>query len=117
MGEGTERHSIPGTIIFDGTEAKKGYGLNKMCFSFNDEANRKTFIEDEDAYCRRYGLTDAQRDAITRRDVLALLELGGHPYYLAKFAGIFHLDVQDLGALQTGLSKDQFKACLVEAGR
>jgi len=117
MGEGTERHSIPGTIIFDGAEAKKGYGLNKMCFSFNDEANRKAFIEDEDAYCRRFGLTDAQRDAIGRRDVLALLELGGHPYYLAKFAGIFHLDIQDLGALQTGLSKDEFKARLVEAGR
>jgi protocatechuate 4,5-dioxygenase alpha chain len=117
MGEGTERHSIPGTIIFDGAEAKKGYGLNKMCFSFNDEVNRQSFIEDEDAYCRRFGLTDAQRDAIARRDVLALLELGGHPYYLAKFAGIFHLDVQDLGALQTGLSKDEFKARLVEAGR
>lgn len=117
MGKATDRHSIPGTIIFDGAEAKKGYGLNKMCFSFNDECNRKAFVEDEDAYCRRFALTDAQRGAVTRRDVLALLELGAHPYYLAKFAGIFHLDAQDLGALQTGLSKDEFKARLVEAGR
>lgn len=117
MGEGTDRHSIPGTIIFDGTEAKKGYGLNKMCFSFNHEANRKAFLADEEGYCRRYGLSDEQREAIRRRDVLALLDLGGHPYYLAKFAGVFHLDVQDLGAMQTGLSKDAFKARLVEAGR
>lgn len=117
MGEGTRRHGIPGTVIFDGAEAKKGYGLNNMCFSFNEEANRKAFIADEDDYCRRYGLSDAQREAVQRRDVLALLDLGGHPYYLAKFAGIFHLDVQDLGALQTGLTKEAFQARLVAAGR
>lgn len=117
MGAGTTRHGIPGTTIFDGQEAQKGYALNKMCFSFNEEANRKAFLEDEDAYCRSYGLTDAQRDAIKRRDVLELIELGGHPYYLAKFAGVFHLDMQDLGALQTGLTKEAFQARLVAAGR
>ena len=117
MGAGTTRRAIPGTVIFDVAEAQKGYGLNKMCFSFNEAANREAFVADEDAYCRRYGLTDAQRAAIKDRDVLRLIELGGHPYYLAKFAGIFHLDVQDLGALQTGLSKEAFKARLVAAGR
>ena len=34
-------------------------------------------------------------------------------YYLAKFAGILGLDVQDLGAAQTGMSKAVFKARLV----
>jgi len=38
-------------------------------------------------------------------------------YYLAKFAGIFGLDVQDLGAQQTGMSKEEFKAKLAAAGR
>jgi protocatechuate 4,5-dioxygenase alpha chain len=38
-------------------------------------------------------------------------------YYLAKFAGIFGLDVQDLGAQQTGMTKDEFKAKLLAAGR
>ncbi len=117
MGAGTTRHGIPGTVIFDGAEAQKGYALNKMCFSFNEAANREAFVADEDGYCRRYGLTDDQRKAIEARDVLKLLELGGHPYYLAKFAGIFHLDVQDLGALQTGLTKEAFQARLVAAGR
>ena len=36
-------------------------------------------------------------------------------YYLAKFAGILGLDVQDLGAQQTGMSKDAFKARLLAA--
>ena len=35
----------------------------------------------------------------------------------AQFAGIFHLDMQDIGAQQTGMSKDEFKARLVAAGR
>ena len=64
---------IPGTYIFDGELALKGYPLNRMCYSFNEAANRKAFLDDEEAYCARFGLSDEQRDAIRRRDVLALL--------------------------------------------
>ena len=31
-----EHRQIPGTPIFDGEAARKGYALNKMCFSFNE---------------------------------------------------------------------------------
>lgn len=109
------RQDIPGTTIFDGTQARKGYALNKMCFSFNDAANREAFKADEDAYCAKFGLTPPQRDAIRNRNVLQLIAAGGNVYYLAKFAGIFGLDVQDLGAQQTGMTKDQFKAKLLAA--
>ena len=108
---------IPGTTIFDGDQARKGYALNRMCFSFNEAANREAFVQDEEAYCTRYGLNEAQREAIRKRDVLALLAAGGNVYYLAKFAGIFGLDVQDIGAQQTGMTKEAFKAMLVAAGR
>ena len=108
---------IPGTHIFDGAAARKGYALNKMCYSFNSAANREAFKRDEQAYCSQYGLDEAQRKAIADRNVLQLIAAGGNVYYLAKFAGIFGLDVQDLGAQQTGMSKEAFKAKLVEAGR
>jgi protocatechuate 4,5-dioxygenase alpha chain len=108
---------IPGTLLFDGRLASKGYALNKMCFSFNDAANREAFKADEDAYCAKYGLTPEQRAAIASRNVLQLLAAGGNAYYLAKFAGIFGLDMQDIGAQQTGMTKDQFKARLVAAGK
>lgn len=104
---------IFGTTPFDGAMAMKGYALNKMCFSFNDAGNRAAFKADEEGYMRRYGLNDEQAEAIRKRDVLGLLEAGGNVYYLAKFAGIFGLDVQDLGAMQTGTTKDEFKARLV----
>ena len=106
---------IPGTVIFDGAQAMKGYALNKMCYSFNDAANRQAFVADEDAYCARYGLNDEQRAAIASRDVLKLIAAGGNAYYLAKFAGIFGLDMQDIGAQQTGMTKEAFKAKLLAA--
>ena len=104
---------IFGTTIFDGTQAQKGYALNRMCFSFNDKANRVAFKADEEGYMRRYGVNAQQADAIRRRDVLGLIAAGGNVYYLAKFAGILGLDVQDLGAAQTGMTKEAFKARLV----
>jgi protocatechuate 4,5-dioxygenase, alpha chain len=111
----TAHEPIPGTVIFDGAQAMKGYALNRMCYSFNDEANRKAFVADEDATCTRYGLNAEQREAIRARNVLQLIAAGGNAYYLAKFAGIFGLDMQDIGAQQTGLTREQFQAKLLAA--
>jgi len=108
---------IPGTPIFGGDEAQRGYALNRMCYSFNDAANREAFRQDEDAYCARFGLDAGQRDAVRRRDVLAMIEAGGNIYYLAKLTGIFGLSVQDIGAQQTGLSLQEFRARLIDSGR
>jgi len=115
MPTSSPRQPVPGTTIFDGEQARKGYALNKMCYSFNDASNRKAFLENEDAYCAKYHLNEQQRAAIRHRNVLELIEAGGNAYYLAKFAGIFGLDMQDIGAQQTGLTKDQFKAKLLAA--
>ena len=105
-----------GTTIFDGGAAPRGYALNKMCYSFNEAANREAFRRDEDAYCRKYGLDEAQREAVKRRDVLAMIAAGGNIYYLAKLAGIDGLNVQDIGAQQTGRSVEEFRALLRAAG-
>jgi protocatechuate 4,5-dioxygenase alpha chain len=110
-------HGIPGTILFDGDQAQKGYALNRMCFSFNNAENRAAFLKDEDAYCDKFGLNTEQRAAVKSRNVLKLLKAGGNVYYLAKLAGIFGLNVQDIGAQQTGVSVDEFKAKLEAAGR
>jgi protocatechuate 4,5-dioxygenase alpha chain len=111
------KQDIPGTIMFDGHQAMKGYALNKMCFSFNSAENREEFRRDEDAYCRKYNLTPEQTAAIKSRNVLKLLDAGGNIYYLAKFAGIFGLNVQDIGAQQTGMSVEAFKAMLAAHGK
>jgi protocatechuate 4,5-dioxygenase alpha chain len=110
------RRDIPGTVIFDGDLARIGYALNRMCFSFNAAECRDAFLRDEEAYMTRYQLNDTQKDAVRSRQVLQMIAAGGHPYYLAKLAGVFGLDMQDIGAQQTGLTKEAFQARLVAAG-
>ena len=62
-----QQHDIPGTTIFDGDQAQKGFALNRMCFSFNSAENRAAFLKDEDAYCRKYALNEEQRAAVKSR--------------------------------------------------
>ncbi|HUI11872.1 MAG TPA: protocatechuate 4,5-dioxygenase subunit alpha [Xanthobacteraceae bacterium] len=111
------QQDIPGTTLFDGDQARKGFALNRMCFSFNSAENRAAFLKDEDGYCRKFGLTEEQRAAVKSRNVLAMIAAGGNVYYLAKLAGIFGLNVQDLGAQQTGTTVEEFKEKLAAAGR
>jgi protocatechuate 4,5-dioxygenase alpha chain len=109
--------AIPGTTIFGPSEAARGYALNRMCFSFNDAENRAAFLRDEDAYCAAFGLDETQQSAVRHRNVLELIEAGGNIYYLAKLAGIFGLDMQDIGAQQAGTTLEEFKARLGRGGR
>lgn len=117
MPSGKQKRVIPGTTIFDGDQARKGYALNKMCFSFNSADNRAEFLKDQQAYCDKYGLNPQQKRAVLSLQVLDMLAAGGNAYYLAKLGGIFGLDMQDIGAQQTGMSKEAFKARLIAAGR
>ncbi len=100
---------IPGTTVFDGRMAMKGYALNKMCYSFNDQSARDAFAADEEGYMTHFALTDEQKAAVCARDILAMIEAGGNIYYLAKLAGIFKLSVQDVGGMQTGMTTEEFK--------
>ena len=58
-----------GTTLFDGAQARKGYALNKMCFSFNHKANRDAFVADPEAYMQQYGLNEQQAEAMTSSSV------------------------------------------------
>ena len=111
------RRVIPGTPIFGPDEAARGYRLNAMCFSFNDAANRSAFQSDPLGYCRRFKLDAEQTRAAVQGDVPALIAAGGNIYYLAKLAGIFGLSVQDIGAIQTGMSVTAFKQMLANQGK
>jgi protocatechuate 4,5-dioxygenase alpha chain len=115
---GFDHHThIPGTTIFDGKMAMKGYALNKMCYAFNGQEARDAFVADEEAFMDSYGLNDEQKAAVRNRDILGMIAAGGNIYYLAKLAGIFKLSVQDVGAMQTGMTVDEFKQKLLDAGK
>jgi protocatechuate 4,5-dioxygenase alpha chain len=46
-----------------------------------------------------------------------MIAAGGNIYYLAKLAGVFKLSVQDVGAMQTGMTADAFRQKLLDAGK
>ena len=98
--------------VFDGRAAMRGYPLNAMCFSFNDAANRARFLDDPEAYFREFDLDEDQRRAVRARDVLGMIAAGANAYYLLKLANLLGMDVQDVGAQQTGLSRADFQAKL-----
>jgi protocatechuate 4,5-dioxygenase alpha chain len=94
-----------------------GYALNKMCFSFNDGPTATPSSPTPRLHAPVRRSTSAAAGRRSLRQVLQLLAAGGNAYYLAKLAGIFGLDMQDIGAQQTGMTKDEFKAKLVAANQ
>jgi len=90
--------------------------LNKMCFSFNSSENREAYRLNEDGYCDAFQLNAQQRLALKHRNITELIEAGGNMYYLAKWAGIFGMTVQQLGAQQRGITEEAFKEMLLRAG-
>jgi protocatechuate 4,5-dioxygenase alpha chain len=87
-----------------------------MCFSFNDAEKRARFKRDPEAYFAEFGLSEDQRQAVRERDILRMIALGGNAYYLLKLANLLGMDVQDVGAQQTGLSRADFQAKLQAQG-
>ena len=105
--------SIPGTYVFDGQRAHQSYPLNKLLYSLNLEQNRKDFEQDPVAFCDRFGVTGAYKDALLANDFLGMLRLGANIYYLAKMAIPRGVSVQDAGAAFQGISSDEFKQNLL----
>jgi len=108
---------IPGTIVFDGRQARRGYVLNKFLMSLNQPANREAFKADEAAYLDRFALDDEQREAVLGRQWLRLLEVGGNVYYTYKLAACDGMTFQDLAGEQTGMSAEDFAQMMLSGGR
>lgn len=104
--------SIPATHISNGSAAKNGSALNRLCHSLHLADNRKKFKAFPDAYCRSYELSQEEMNAVTDLDVLRILRLGCSIHYLANLTGIYGMSVQDLGAEQTGNTPDEFRVLL-----
>jgi len=101
-----------GTYKFDGEMATPRQNPNRKCFTFKEEVNREAFRQDEAGYCDKFGLNAVQKEAILKRDIITLLRNGGSIYYLAKFAGVLGLNVQDVGGIMTGRTTEEFQAYL-----
>ena len=77
--------NVPGTIIFDAEQARKGYQINQLCMSFMKPENRERYLADREAYLDEWQLTPKARQAILDLDLNAAMEEGGNIYFLRLF--------------------------------
>ena len=108
---------IPGTTVFDAKRSRQGYHLNMFCMSLMTAENREAFKRDETAYLDRFPLQPEQKAAILARDWNGMLALGGNIYYTSKLAATDGLTFQNIAAIMTGSTQEQYAKMMLEGGR
>lgn len=102
--------TTPEITIFTGERSRQGYRINKLSSSLTDPKNREDFLADEDAYCRRFDLTDEERTLIANRDWNGIVAAGGNIYVFIKIAATIGTNLVEMGAGMRGESVDDFLA-------
>lgn len=117
MREDRDYSDIPGTYVFDPDHSRKGYHLNMFCMSLNQAENRDRFKANEEVYLEDFPMTAEQRKAVLERDWIGMLQLGGNIYYTFKIAIFDGLNMQEVGGLMSGVSKEEFQQMMINGGR
>ena len=110
-------HDIPGTYVFDAAQSRKGYHLNMFCMSLRRAENRAAFLAEEAIYLDKFPMTAAQRHTVLKREWNEMLQLGGNIYYTSKLAATDGLNFQQLAAIMTGVSLDEYRRMMLAGGR
>src|SRR3984893_3804522 len=108
---------IPGTFVFDAERSRQGFGINMFCMSLMKDENRKAFKANEAKYLDQFPMSPEQRQAILKRDWNKMLELGGNIYYTSKLGATDGLSFQNLAALMTGSTQEQYAKMMIAGGR
>src|SRR5437660_445858 len=112
-----EYDDIPGTFVFDAERSRQGYGINMFCMSLMKDENRKAFKANEAEYLKRFKLTREQTEAVLKRDYNRMLELGGNIYFTAKLGATDGRSFQQLAAMMTGSSQEEYANMMLAGGR
>src|SRR5882672_11363359 len=108
---------IPGTVVFDAEQARRGYHLNMFCMSLMKADNRAAFKAEERAYLDKWPMTEDQKQAILKRDWNGMLQLGGNIYFTAKLAATDGLSFQQVAAMMTGSTQADYADMMIKGGR
>jgi protocatechuate 4,5-dioxygenase alpha chain len=112
-----EYDDLPGTVVFDADQARKGYHLNMFCMSLMKAENRAAFKQNERAYLDQWPMTEAQKQAILTRNWNEMLQLGGNIYFTAKLAATDSLSFQQIAAMMTGKTQQEYADMMLKGGR
>ena len=110
-------HDIPGTVLFDAEQSRKGFHLNQFCMSLMKAENRAAFKADERAYLDRWAMTEAQKEAVLARDWNGMIALGGNIYFTSKIAATDGLSFQQIAAIMSGVTQPEYAEMMLKGGR
>src|SRR3954463_16487485 len=108
---------VPGTIIFDAEQSRKGYHLNQFCMSLMKAENRERFKANERAYLDEWPMSEEQKQAVLARDLNRCIELGGNIYFLAKIGATDGRSFQYMAASMTGMTQEDYAEMMLKGGR
>ena len=108
---------IPGTLVFDGDRSRQGYQFNMFFSSLVKPEGRDAFLADEAGYLAKFPLSEAQRQAVLKRDWKAMLELGGNIFYINRLSFADKLPPGELQAAMTGMAREDYRQMLLDGGR
>ncbi len=108
---------IPGTILFDAEQSRKGYHLNQFCMSLMKAENRERFKADQRAYLDEWPMTEDQKQAVIDMDLNRAMLLGGNIYFLAKIGANHGKSFQQMAGSMTGMTEDEYRAMMLAGGR
>ena len=117
MAAAKEYDDIPGTYVFDADMSRKGYHLNMFCISLRLASGREAFKADESKYLDIYPMTPEQKQSVLDRDWNEMLRLGGNIYYTSKLAACDGVNFQQLAAMMSGSTQEEYRAMMVAGGR
>jgi protocatechuate 4,5-dioxygenase alpha chain len=109
--------NIPGTIIFDADQSRKGYWLNQFCMSLMKATNRERFKRDQRTYLDEWPMSEDQKQAVIDMDLNRAMALGGNIYFLAKIGATHGLSFQQMAGSMTGMSEEEYRAMMLAGGR
>ena len=109
--------NIPGTIIFDAEQSRKGYWLNQFCMSLMRADNRARFKADQRAYLNEWPMSEEQKQAVLDMDLNRAMALGGNIYFLAKIGATHGLSFQQMAGSMTGMTEEEYRAMMLAGGR
>ncbi len=108
---------VPGTIIFDAEQSRKGYHLNQFCMSLMKAENRKRFKADERIYLDEWPMTEEQKQGVLTRDLNRCMKAGGNIYFLAKIGATDGLSFQQMAGSMTGMTEEEYRNMMISGGR
>src|SRR5580692_12696574 len=112
-----EFKEIPGTVVFDAEQSRKGYWLNQFCMSLMKAENRMRFKANERPYLDEWKMTEEQKQAVLARDLNRCIELGGNIYFLSKIGATDGRSFQQMAGSMTGMTEQEYRDMMIKGGR